>query len=129
MKKIIIILIILIVISYLISLEDNERKIKEFKEKRAIFISYIEINKYISKDINKSKNNIKKIIKNIKDMKFNMIILQVRSFSDAIYKSNIYPWSSIGKNIEGENPGFDILDYFIKESHKENILLYTWINP
>ncbi|MBQ2639354.1 MAG: family 10 glycosylhydrolase [Bacilli bacterium] len=129
MKKILIILLIILIFIYLINIDRNDKDIRQSKEKRAIFISYIELNNYISNDTNSSKKNIKKIIKKIKHMKFNMIILQVRSFSDAIYKSNIFPWSSIGESIEGEDPGFDILDYFIKESHKENIELYTWINP
>ena len=58
-----------------------------------------------------------------------MIILQVRSFSDAIYNSNIYPWSSSVSNIEGDNPGYDILKYFVKKAHSKNISIHAWINP
>ena len=97
-------------------------------EKRGIFVSYIELNKYIKdKDINTSKNNINKIISNIKNLNFNLVILQVRSFSDAIYPSNIYPFGSVSE--EGVSPGYDILKYFIDLCHKNNILLYAWINP
>ena len=68
--------------------------IKKEEETRAIFVSYIELNKYIKgNDYEISKRNIRKIIKNIKRLKCNTIILQVRSASDAIYKSNIYPMS------------------------------------
>lgn len=126
MKKYILIILILLII---INLSSNNKEELEIKEQRSIFISYIELKNYLNTDINTSKKNIKTMIKNIKKYKFNTIILQVRSFSDSIYKSNIYPWSSIFTNEEGKYPGYDILDYFIKESHKENILLYAWINP
>ena len=90
-----------------------------FLEKRSIFISYIEIGKYFQ---GKSKidayNNVLTIINNIKGLGFNEIILQVRSFSDAIYKSDIFPWSRYVSNVEGVDPGFDLLEMFIEECKK-----------
>lgn len=99
-------------------------------EKRAIFISYIELSKYVkNSDIDASKKNIVQMIKNIDELGFNMIILQVRSFNDAIYESEIFPWSSTVSIAEGVSPGYDILEYFIKSSHEYNIELHAWINP
>lgn len=131
MKKYFVLLLILIVLLNLIFIDNSNNKEKRtYVEKRAIFISYIELGRYLKNNsINTSKKNIDTIIENIKKMGFNIIILQVRSFSDAIYESNIFPWSSTVSNVEGENPGFDILKYFIKKSHKENIELHAWINP
>ena len=68
-------------------------------------------------------------IKNVNNFGFNMIILQVRSFSDAIYPSTIFPSSRSVVNMEGDNLSFDVLDYFIKIAHKNNIELHAWINP
>ena len=48
---------------------------------------------------------------------------------DSIYKSNIYPWSSVISSYEGVAPGYDVLDYFIKKAHERGILVYIWINP
>ena len=115
MKKLIIIicLIILIIIS-------GKKNIELDEEVRAIFISYIELNEYINNDnITNSKNNIKKMINNIKTSNFNTIILQVRSNCNSVYNSNIFP----------RDYDFDVLDYFIKESHKNDIKLIAWINP
>ena len=84
---------------------------------------------YIKKDdINISKNNINKMIKNIKDSNFNTIILQVRSNCDSIYDSKIYPYSIYISSEEGKK-SYDVLDYFIEKSHKNNIKLIAWINP
>ena len=126
MKKILIIIVLSIVLISNIKLERT--RIKK-KETRAIFVSYIELNKYIKgNDYEISKRNIRKIIKNIKRLKCNTIILQVRSASDAIYKSNIYPMSLNIVNTEYDDY-YDVLDYFIKESHKSNVKVIAWINP
>lgn len=126
MKKILVIIILSIV---LISNIKLDRTSIQKEETRAIFVSYIELNKYIKgNDYEISKRNIRKIIKNIKKLKCNTIILQVRSASDAIYKSNIYPMSLNIVNTEYDDY-YDVLDYFIKESHKSNVKVIAWINP
>lgn len=128
MKKILVIIILSIVLISNIKLDRTSIK-KEEEETRAIFVSYIELNKYIKgNDYEISKRNIRKIIKNIKKLKCNTIILQVRSASDAIYKSNIYPLSLNIVNTEYDDY-YDVLDYFIKESHKSNVKVIAWINP
>lgn len=134
MKKLLIIICLFIVICFFIfnmKAEDNERKIVNSKrEDRGIFISYIDLGKYIkNEDSDISKENVRVMLDNICSMKFNMIILQVVSFSDAIYESNIYPWSRVVSKEEGVYPGYDILEYFIEEAHKRGILVYAWINP
>ena len=127
MKKILVIIILSIVLISNIKLDRTS--IQKEEETRAIFVSYIELNKYIKgNDYEISKRNIRKIIKNIKKLKCNTIILQVRSASDAIYKSNIYPLSLNIVNTEYDDY-YDVLDYFIKESHKSNVKVIAWINP
>lgn len=132
MKKYLFIIIIFLLLLVLFSKQSNDtRNKKNIKEERkAIFFSYIELKEYIKgKSIKESKQNIDKIIDNLSDFNFNMLILQVRSFSDAIYESKIYPWSNVVSSFEGENPGFDILEYFIKQTKEKNIEVHAWINP
>lgn len=127
MKKILVIFLLGIVLISNIKLDRTS--IKKEEETRAIFVSYMELNKYIKgNDYEISKRNIKMIIKNIKKLKCNTIILQVRSASDAIYKSNIFPMSLNIVNTEYDDY-YDVLDYFIKESHKSNVKVIAWINP
>ena len=99
------------------------------EEFRGVFLSYIELEKYIkdkSEDI--SKSNIRNILDNLKNNKFNNLIVHVRPFSDAIYKSNIYPISDT-VTVDGKSPSYDVLKYIIDEAHKRNILVHAWINP
>ena len=96
-KKIIIAVLFIIVTAILIIPEKNKNEVQEVSnkldEKRAIFISYIELSSLKNKTIENQKKQITNIINNIKNYDFNMIILHVRPFSDAIYKSNIFPVS------------------------------------
>ena len=108
---------------------EEEREVKN-TEKRGVFVSYIDISKYIkSSDVDASKRNIIKMLDNICSLNFNMIVLQVVSFSDAIYESNIYPWSSVISSSEGVYPGYDVLDYLLEKAHEKGISVYVWINP
>lgn len=98
-------------------------------EIRGIYISYIEYQKYFdNKNDDEIKKEIDKMINNIHDNKFNLIILHVRPFSDSIYNSNIYPYSYTVSGKEGLKK-LDVLDYFIEKSHDLNIQVHAWINP
>ena len=128
MKSIGIIIILLLFIAYSRS-GSKEVMAQKKDEKRGVFFSYIELENYIKNDdIAIMKKNIDKAIDNISKMNLNMIVLQVRSASDAIYESTIFPWSvSIGSE-EGVK-SFDVLDYFLRKAHKKEVMVYAWINP
>lgn len=107
-----------------------EAKEKLVEERRAVFLSYIEIEKYFQ-GLNEedTKKKIDEILNFLESHHFNMILLQVRSFSDAIYPSKIYPMSKTLVQEEGEKYPFDFLAYFIKKSHQKGIEVHAWINP
>ena len=93
MKKIAVFILFLIVILFFISEDLSNKKVVE---ERSIFISYIELSKYISDYISLSKKNIDTMINNIEELGFNSVILQVRSFGDSIYPSKIFSNSLYG---------------------------------
>jgi len=104
------------------------------KEFRGVWVSTVWGIDYPSKatlDEDILKRDAIEILDNAKNLGFNAIFLQVRSCSDAIYKSNIYPWSRFltGKQGTAPNNGFDPLAFFIQEAHKRGLELHAWINP
>ena len=132
MKRLIICIICVFIIGFI--LFNNRSEVNEenkiFLEKRSIFFSYIEIGKYFKgKSKSDAYNNVLMIVNNIKELGFNEIILQVRSFSDSIYKSELFPWSRYVSSSEGIDPGFDLLELFIDECKKNDVSLIAWINP
>lgn len=136
MKKLIFVAILFFVISCVIieikdsNLSINVPKEEKFEEKRGIFISYLEYLTYFNgKTPELQKSYIEKMVDNVYENGFNMIILHVSPFSDSIYKSSILPYSYTLTGTEGKDPGFDFLDYFLKLSHSKNIEVHAWINP
>ena len=126
MKRILLLLFLIIVLILLV----NKKEIKEnnISELRGIYISYIEISKYLNdKDEISSKKEIDKMIDNIKTINCNTIILQVRPSTDSIYNSKIFP---VSKYLSSkESYPFDVLKYFIEKSHEQNLKVIAWINP
>ena len=59
----------------------------------------------------------------------NAVCLQVRSFSDAIYKSSYEPWADCLTGTRGQDPGYDPLQFAIEEAHKRGLELHVWVNP
>ena len=114
---------------YYMNKKEDNNIINNFEEDRYVFISYIDYSYLKGKDENILKEEINKMVLNIKENNFNGIILQVRAFSDAIYYSKIFSPSLHIVNNENDKLKLDMLDYFIKLSHENNIKLIAWINP
>ena len=71
------------------------------------------------------------LLENVEKLGFNTIFFQARPAGDALYPSQIYPWSRYLTGTEGKAPsdGFDPLEYIVSEAHKKGILVHAWINP
>ena len=61
----------------------------------------------------------------------NAIFFQVRAECDALYKSDIEPWSRFltGQQGRAPQPYWDPLQWMIDECHKRGMELHAWLNP
>ena len=61
----------------------------------------------------------------------NVIIFQVRPECDALYPSNIEPWSRFltGQQGKAPNPYWDPLQWMVEQCHVRGMELHAWINP
>ena len=61
----------------------------------------------------------------------NAIIFQVRPECDALYKSDLEPWSRFltGQQGKAPSPYWDPLEWMVNECHKRGMELHAWINP
>ncbi|MDL2322659.1 family 10 glycosylhydrolase [Bacteroidales bacterium OttesenSCG-928-A17] len=61
----------------------------------------------------------------------NAIIFQVRPTADALYYSEIEPWSRYLTGTQGEAPegNFDPMAFMIRECHKRGMEFHAWLNP
>ncbi len=77
------------------------------------------------------KQEIDKILTDIKSLGFNAVFLQVRPSSDAFYNSTMEPWSKYltGKQGDAPKPYYDPLKYWIEAAKELGIEVHAWINP
>lgn len=61
----------------------------------------------------------------------NAIILQIRPTADALYFSELEPWSAFltGEQGKAPEPFYDPLEFWIREAHKRAMELHAWLNP
>lgn len=59
----------------------------------------------------------------------NAVMFQVRPESDALYASDLEPWSRFLTGEQGGDPGYDPLEVLVDEAHARGIEVHAWLNP
>jgi len=80
-------------------------------------------------EVESYKAYLRGVIAKVKEYNMNTVIFQVRPTNDALYESDLAPWSRFITGEEGKYPGFDVFGYFIEEAKKANITVHAWLNP
>ncbi|MES2350432.1 MAG: family 10 glycosylhydrolase, partial [Pseudomonadota bacterium] len=64
-------------------------------------------------------------------LNLNAIVLQVRPSADAIYPSELEPWSEFLTGQQGRAPAtaWDPLQFWIEQAHARGLELHAWFNP
>ncbi len=64
-------------------------------------------------------------------LNMNAVVLQVRPAADALYSSNIEPWTEYitGQMGRPPEPYYDPLEFAVTEAHKRGLELHAWFNP
>lgn len=65
------------------------------------------------------------------ELNMNAVIFQVRPAADALYKSDIEPWSDVitGEMGKAPEPFYDPLEFTVEEAHNRGIEVHCWFNP
>ncbi len=69
------------------------------------------------------------LIEGLANNGYNAMFFQVRPEGDALYRSELEPWSRFLTGTQGEDPGWDPLAFAIEQSHTRGIELHAWLNP
>lgn len=111
--------------------EDWQRPRVE-KEFRGVWIATVENIDFPSAQnltIEQQKIEMVAILDTLKKYHFNAALFQVRPEADALYRSDIEPWSRFLTGTQGKDPGYDPLEFFIQEAHARGIEVHAWLNP
>lgn len=67
----------------------------------------------------------------LKKNNFNAVIFQVRPHADALYQSDLEPWSYYltGEQGKAPDPFYDPLHFWIEAAHDRGLELHAWLNP
>ncbi len=100
------------------------------EEMRGLWVSYISLDmQNTDKSFEKFKEKFNNIIREAKKIKCNTLIVQARPFSDALYNSDLFPYSHILSGTQGVYPNYDALEYMCNEAHNSDLSIHVWINP
>lgn len=120
--------LLLAVISFSIHAKDNPKR-----EMRAVWIATVEnIDWPSSPNLSSEEQKAEMIalLDQVKDYNMNTVVFQIRPASDALYQSDIEPWSQwlTGKQGVAPDPWYDPLEFTIGECRKRGLDIHLWIN-
>ena len=71
------------------------------------------------------------ILDKLQRIGMNAVVVQVRPAGDAMYPSDLSPWSQylMGKQGQAPSPFYDPLEFMVEEAHKRNMEFHAWFNP
>ena len=96
------------------------------QEMRGVWVSYLEFYNLVKDNF---RDNVEDLLDNVKDLGCNTVFVQVRPYSDALYRSKYFPWSHVLTGEQGKDPGYDPLEIFVEEGHQRDLEIHAWINP
>ncbi|MBD2564211.1 MULTISPECIES: glycoside hydrolase family 10 protein [Nostoc] len=109
-------------------------KVNHSREFRGAWVASVWYSNWPSKaglSVAQQKAELSEIISKLQALNFNALIFQVRPEGDALYESQLEPWSAWITGTQGKvpEPFYDPLAFAIAECHKRNIELHAWFNP
>ena len=114
--------------------EPNTAPVQAMREFRAAWVATVANINWPSKpglSTDDQKKEAIELLDFLQKHHFNAVILQVRPQCDALYKSDLEPWSYYlsGEQGKAPDPYYDPLEYWVKESHSRGLELHVWLNP
>lgn len=101
------------------------------REFRGAWLHVIGQTQWQNKTTEQAKAYIREQFDKLQNAGCNAVIFQVRPMADAVYKSELEPWSSwlTGKRGKAPSPMWDPMEYAIEEAHKRGMEFHAWLNP
>ncbi len=108
----------------------NKTHVFHKDEMRGVWVPYFNLsNGSTPMSEDEFKSHFDNIIKTAKNNGINTLFVHVRSHCDAVYPSEIFPFSDIFTGNSEVAPDYDPLEYMISASHKAGLEFHAWLNP
>lgn len=78
--------------------------------------------------VEEQKSELSQMLDLVQDLRINALLWQVRPTGDALYPSELEPWSEWFTGVEGQapEPFYDPLELIIRECHQRGIEFHAW---
>lgn len=132
MKRVMCLLLAMLTLSSCGIIEKSKTEKKPTgKEISAVWISYTELSMKDENggDEDSFRDKITEMFDNCAQLGINTVFAQVRPFCDAMYPSEIFPWSAYLAGYQGDPVYYDPLEIMVEEAHERGLGLHAWINP
>lgn len=96
---------------------------------RAVWVSYLEWQNVDFSSAAAFKTDVEKMMNQMADLGATVVLAHVRPFGDALYRSELFPFSHLCTGVQGQNPGFDPLLLLVEAAHDRGLEVEAWINP
>lgn len=106
----------------------NPVSVNNSGELKGVWISYLEWEK-LPKGEAEFKQAVDGMMDNCVNWGLNAIFLHAHSHTDAMYPSQILPWSKFASGVQGVSPGYDPFGYFVEAAHARGLQVHAWFNP
>ena len=98
-------------------------------EYRAMWVSYLEWQTVDFSGRESFTADVAAMLDNCAALGVNVVLAQVRPFGDALYPSELFPFSHLCTGTQGQAPGYDPLAILVQEAHVRGLQLEAWLNP
>lgn len=121
-------LLVLVMLMALTTAAQNNNPKREF---RGAWLHVIGQSQWQNKTTEQAKAYIVDQLDKLQSAGVNAVIFQVRPTADAVYKSDLEPWSAwlTGKRGKAPDPMWDPMEFAIEEAHKRGMEFHAWLNP
>ena len=97
---------------------------------KSVWITYYELEKMIgNNDEENFRVAVNKAFKDLYEMGFNTVTVQVRAFADAFYKSDYFPLSKYCFGKQGGELKYDVLNILCRAAQRNQLKIEAWVNP
>ena len=101
------------------------------REFRGAWLHVIGQTQWQNKTTEQAKLYIDEQFQKLQDAGCNAVIFQVRPTADAMYRSELEPWTAwlTGKRGKAPSPEWDPMEYAIEQAHSRGMEFHAWLNP
>lgn len=101
------------------------------REFRGAWLHIIGQSQYMNKTTEQNKKYIIDQLDKLHAAGCNAVIFQVRPTADAMYPSELEPWTAwaAGKRGKAPYPAWDPMEFTLEEAHKRGMEFHAWLNP